>query len=419
MIEEAEKVGSLTKEKMIVEPTSGNTGIGIAMVGAVKGIKTCILMPEKMSTEKEITIKGLGSRIIRTPSNIPSNNPQSHFNQARKIISDSPSTTILLDQYNNPVNPKVHYSTTAEEIWSQCSGRLDCVVIGAGTCGTICGISKRLKELNPNVIVVGVDPEGSKISFSKEDFLKEIPAHPYMVEGIGYDFTPAILENSLVDHWERVSDADSFRMARRIIKEEGILCGGSSGSAMVAAIRAAERFKFTSDRRICVILADGVRNYMSKFFSDDWMQIHNLLENCNSSGDVDANVSSTPVEKKSNTDIWLKGKKSHGLNGKSTVKDYIKIISDDEEEGYKAIVNMKNEIIGVIDGRALLRRVINSDIMNRCLEDFMVIEFHTSFYGDDLSKIERNIKTGYPCFINRSGEIRRISMRTLLLYQSQ
>lgn len=436
MIEEAEQQGILTKEKKIVEPSSGNTGIGIALVGTVKGYDTCILMPEKMSSEKEITIKCLGSEIMRTPSNVPSTHPKSHFNQARKIINRNPLTSILLDQYNNPENPNIHYSKTAEEIWSQCEGKIDCVVIGAGTCGTICGISKRLKELNPNIIVIGVDPLGSKLSLTREEeaMQDEAGGISYKIEGIGYDFIPNILKEYQIDHWERIGDGESFRMARELIRKEGILCGGSSGSVMVAAIRATKKYKFTSKHRLCVILPDGIRNYMSKFVNDDWMIINNFMDSdggCggNSSVNTSGNSSYTCDNAISNSDVWLRGKNVVGMNGKIKVNELLTLVKDNDDNDdndFIPILNDNLEIIGVIDVRNLCRRVLNQNlddddqnIMNRNIEDFLIKEYHSSAYGDPLPILKRNIKTGYPCFIKGPFEIKSISMRTFLLWEME
>lgn len=242
-------------------------GIGLAMMGAVKGYKTIITMPDKMSDEKADLLNVLGAEIVRTPTQAPHDDPSSHICVARRI-RDSMRDAVILDQYANPGNPKVHYDETAAElIWDgTCDGkRIDMLVMGAGTGGTITGVARRVHECDPGTRVIGVDPIGSVLSGGRE-------VSPYQVEGIGYDFIPDVLDVAVVDGWERTGDRESFLMARELIRHEGLLCGGSSGSAMIGAIKAVKRYGMNqSNKRIIVVLPDSARNYMSKFVSDDWM----------------------------------------------------------------------------------------------------------------------------------------------------
>ena len=270
MILDAEESGRLQKGDVIIEPTSGNTGIGLAMVSAAKGYDCKIVMPEKMSKEKENALKGLGATVIRTPTSAAYNEPDSLIGVARRMLDEIPNAHIL-DQYRNPGNPLAHYEGTADEIIKQCDGKLDMVVVGAGTGGTISGIGRRIKEKVPNCIVVGVDPVGSILSGDHKD------GGPYEVEGIGYDFIPAVCDRKVVDKWYRTVDKESFAMIRRLHREEGILAGGSSGSALSAAIKACKDAGFGPEHRCVVILPDSVRNYMTKFLSDDWMIERHLL----------------------------------------------------------------------------------------------------------------------------------------------
>lgn len=267
MIEEAEKSGRIKPGDTLIEPTSGNTGIGMALAGAVKGYHVIITMPEKMSREKQVILEALGAKIIRTPTEAAWDAPESHIGVAKKLQAELPNAHIL-DQYANPDNPLAHYYGTADEILEDLEGQVDMVVIGAGTGGTITGMAKRLKEANPHCIVVGADPIGSILAGGTH-------VATYMVEGIGYDFIPDVLDRSLVDSWVKTNDAQSFQLARRLISEEGLLCGGSSGSTLAAALQMAPQLK--SGANCVIILADGVRNYLSKFVDDKWMKENNFV----------------------------------------------------------------------------------------------------------------------------------------------
>ena len=262
MIEEAEKTGQIKPGDVLIEPTSGNTGIGLALAAAVKGYKMIITMPEKMSKEKEVVLKSLGAKIYRTPTEAAWDAPDSHISLAKKLNDEIPNSHIL-DQYANPANPNAHYKYTAEEIIRDLGENLKMVVSGVGTGGTITGIAKKLKEYNAEIQIIGVDPEGSILGGGTK-------IYPYHVEGIGYDFFPDVLDNSLIDQYIKSNDKDSFTIARRLIKEEGLLCGGSSGSAVWAALNAAKNL---NENDVClVMLPDSIRNYLSKFVDDDWLE---------------------------------------------------------------------------------------------------------------------------------------------------
>ncbi|XP_072513703.1 cystathionine beta-synthase a [Salminus brasiliensis] len=266
MVEDAERAGTLKPGDTIIEPTSGNTGIGLALAAAVKGYRCIIVMPEKMSMEKVDVLRALGAEIVRTPTSARFDSPESHVGVAWRLKNEIPNSHIL-DQYRNPSNPLAHYDTTAEEILEQCDGKVDMLVAGAGTGGTITGIARKLKEKCPNIKIVGVDPEGSILAEPEE--LNQTDKTQYEVEGIGYDFIPTVLDRAVVDSWYKSNDEESFAMARMLIRDEGLLCGGSSGTAMAAAVRVAKELK--EGQRCVVILPDSIRNYMSKFLSDKWM----------------------------------------------------------------------------------------------------------------------------------------------------
>ncbi|XP_053482138.1 cystathionine beta-synthase-like protein isoform X1 [Ictalurus furcatus] len=266
MVEDAERDGILKPGDTIIEPTSGNTGIGLALVAAVKGYRCIIVMPEKMSMEKVDVLRALGAEIVRTPTAARFDSPESHVGVAWRLKNEIPNSHIL-DQYRNAGNPLAHYDNTAEEILKQCDGKIDMLVAGAGTGGTITGIARKLKEKCPNIKIIGVDPEGSILALPED--LNKTEKTQYEVEGIGYDFIPTVLDRSVVDGWCKTNDEESLNMSRMLIRQEGLLCGGSSGSAMDAAMKMAKELK--EDQRCVVILPDSLRNYMTKFLSDKWM----------------------------------------------------------------------------------------------------------------------------------------------------
>lgn len=266
MVRKAQESGRIKPGDTLIEPTSGNTGIGIALAGAVLGYKVIITMPEKMSQEKQSVLERLGAVIFRTPTEAAWNDPDSHISLAKKLQSEIPHSHIL-DQYANPDNPNAHYYGTAQEIIDDFGKDLHMVVAGVGTGGTITGIAKKLKEYNPSIQIIGVDPEGSILGGGTE-------ITPYRVEGIGYDFFPEVLDNTLIDSYVKTNDINSFRMARRLIHDEGLLVGGSSGAAMWAALQAARSLE--KGQKCLVILPDSIRNYMSKFANDNWMKAEGL-----------------------------------------------------------------------------------------------------------------------------------------------
>jgi cysteine synthase A len=267
MIEQAEREGRIKPGDTLIEATSGNTGIGFAMAGAIKGYKVVITMPEKMSHEKLVVIESLGAKIYRTPTEAKWDDPDSHLSLAKRLQKEIPNAHIL-DQYTNPANPDIHFAATAQEILDDFGQDLAMVVMGVGTGGTITGVAKRLKAAIPNIKIIGADPYGSILGGGTE-------VYPYLVEGIGYDFFPKVLDNSVVDEYVKVSDKDSFHMARKLIRKEGLLVGGSSGTALWAALQAARSLK--AGQKCLVILPDSIRNYLSKFVDDNWLAEQGMM----------------------------------------------------------------------------------------------------------------------------------------------
>lgn len=275
IIEDAEQRGELKPGGVIVEGTSGNTGVGLAVAAAIKGYRCIFTMPDKMSQEKVRLLKAYGAEVVITPTAVPPDHPDNYVNKAKQLVKDTPGA-VLANQFYNQVNPQAHYDTTGPEIWTQTEGRVTHFVAGAGTGGTVSGTGKYLKEKNPKVRVIAGDPQGSLYTgYSKTKSLGE--GHPYKVEGIGGDKIPSTIWFDYVDEFRQVSDRDSLVMARRLAREEGMLVGGSAGLNVVLALEIAREL---DDPSACVvtILCDTGERYLSKVFSDEWMQENQLLD---------------------------------------------------------------------------------------------------------------------------------------------
>ena len=275
IIEDAEQRGELKPGGVIVEGTSGNTGVGLAVAAALKGYRCIFTMPDKMSQEKVRLLKAYGAEVVITPTAVPPDHPDNYVNKAKQIVKDTPGA-ILANQFFNQVNPEAHYQTTGPEIWAQTEGRVTHYVAGAGTGGTVSGAGKYLKEKNPRVRVIGGDPQGSLYTgFSRSRTLGE--GYPYKVEGIGGDKIPSTIWFDVIDEFRQVSDRDAFSMARRLAREEGILVGGSAGLNVALAVEIAREI---DDPSACIvtILCDTGERYLSKLFNDEWMHENQLLE---------------------------------------------------------------------------------------------------------------------------------------------
>ncbi|CAG8622286.1 11800_t:CDS:2 [Ambispora leptoticha] len=368
MIEEAEREGRIKPGYTIIEPTSGNTGIGLALAAAIKGYRTIITLPEKMSQEKVDVLKALGAEIVRTPTEAAWDAPESHIGVAKRLNEEIPNS-VILNQYNNPYNPIAHYDHTAEEILNACDGKIDVLVAGAGTGGTISGIARKLKERVPNVKIVGVDPVGSLLA-DPENPNQEIVS--YKVEGIGYDFVPDTLDRSSVDQWIKTVDKDSFIMARRLIREEGLLCGGSSGSAMWAALQVAKTLK--KGQRIVVIMPDNVRNYMTKFLNDNWMKENGFLDEA------------TKKEQKTKVEQWggatikdLNLKLAITINSQSACREAISIL---EKNGFDQLPVIdegpKNKLVGLVTLGNLLSRISTGRATSQSPVSAVMFKFNKS-----------------------------------------
>ncbi|KFM60452.1 Cystathionine beta-synthase, partial [Stegodyphus mimosarum] len=382
MVEEAEKQGIIKPGYTLIEPTSGNTGIGLALAAAVKGYNCTIVMPEKMSTEKVNILRALGAEIVRTPTNARFDAPESHISVAQKVNCQIPNS-VILDQYRNPGNPLAHYDTTAEEILIQCDNKIDMIVMGAGTGGTITGVGRKIKERCPNCKVVGVDPYGSILA--EPEILNETDKTSYEVEGIGYDFVPTVLDRSIVDKWIKTDDKESFQMARMLIKKEGLLCGGSSGSALSAALKVAKELK--EGQRCVVLLPDGVRNYMTKFLTDSWLSERDFID----------------IHSEMSAKHWWWDLKVSSLNllapltilPHMSCQDAIDIMN---REGYDQlpVVDDSGEIKGMITLGNIMAKIMAGNLMTTSLvSDILYTKFHKITLETSLGRLSRILDRGH------------------------
>ncbi|MCW2925830.1 MAG: Cystathionine beta-synthase [Thermoleophilia bacterium] len=268
MIEAAERDGSLVPGGTIVEPTSGNTGVGLAMAAIERGYRCVFVMPDKISPEKQDLLRAYGAEVVVCPTQVEADDPRSYYSVSDRLAAELPNA-VKLNQYENQANPRTHYETTGPELWAQVDGRIDAFVCGVGTGGTATGIGRFLKEQDPAIQVIGCDPPGS-IYVTPDD------VHSYLVEGIGEDFWPGTFQYDIVDRWITVEDRDSFAMANRLAREEGILAGGSCGTALHGALQVAR--ELGEGKRVVCLLPDSGRGYISKVYNPDWLLEHGMID---------------------------------------------------------------------------------------------------------------------------------------------
>jgi cystathionine beta-synthase len=377
MIEQAERDGKLQPGGTIVEPTSGNTGVGLAIAAAIKAYRCIFVMPDKMSQEKIALLRAYGAEVVICPTAVPPDSPESYYSVSDRLAEEIPGG-FKPDQYSNMANPDAHYEVTGPEIWEQTSGELAAIVISVGTGGTISGVGRFFKERKPEVLIVGADPEGSVYTANDE-----ADVHPYLVEGIGKDSWPQTMDPEVVDEWIRVSDRDSFLTARRLAREEGILAGGSAGTTLWAALQVAERLG--SDAQILTIIPDTGRNYLSKFYDDNWMLDHGFLERRTPAPTVGAVLQAKHAEEPGVPEFVVIG--SHQKVGEAIelMQRYsisqLPVVRDGASESLA-------DVVGSLQDRDLLDRVFkNPDALHEDVANAMQPPLATIDAGDSLNDV--------------------------------
>lgn len=358
MIEAAEREGRLRPGGTIVEGTSGNTGVGLAIAAALKGYKTIFVMPDKMSDEKIRQLRAFGARVVITPTAVDPDDPRSYYSVSRRLAEETPNA-ILAGQYWNPANPEAHYRTTGPELWRQTGGRISVFVAGMGTGGTISGAGRFLKEQNPNIKVIGVDPVGSLLHHYFHT--RQLgPAHSYKVEGVGEDFLPATLDFDVIDDTVQVSDRESFTMTRRLVREEGLFCGGSSGLAVAGALKwlRTSGGYLTDDDLVVVLLPDSGSRYLSKIFDDNWMRENGFLEQGTVADLIHTRPQTLIVARPDNTvESVIRQMKAHSISQMPVLN---------EHERLEGLVGESDLLDYLISGGAMdhpITEVINRDVV--------------------------------------------------------
>ncbi|CCD26224.1 cystathionine beta-synthase CYS4 NDAI_0H00500 [Naumovozyma dairenensis CBS 421] len=406
MIEEAESTGKISpKTTTLIEPTSGNTGIGLALIAAIKGYRTIITLPEKMSNEKVSVLKALGAEIIRTPTEAAWDSPESHIGVAKRLEREIPGA-VILDQYNNMKNPDAHYFGTGKEIMEQLKDvnrfqDLNAVVAGAGTGGTISGIAKFIKEQNENIKIVGADPVGSILALPNK--LNETDVTSYKVEGIGYDFIPKVLDRSLVDVWYKTEDKPAFKYARQLISNEGVLVGGSSGSAFTALVEYCnDHPELTENDVIVLIFPDSVRSYLTKFVDDEWLKKNDLWDDDillrfnNDGGDNKEKKTDNDVFKNATVrDLHLKPVVS--VKETTKVADVIKILRDNSFDQVPALTE-DGKLSGLVTLSQLLKKLSNGTVTRDSEIKGTYLDFKKLNNFDEVSSYNDN-KSGKKKFV--------------------
>lgn len=391
IIQEAEREGLLKPGGTVVEATSGNTGIGLALAAAIRGYQTIFVMPDKMSEEKRQNLRAFGAKVVITPTGVPPESPQSHYSVAARLAKETPNS-FYSNQYHNLKNRDTHYLRTGPEIWEQTGGNFDAIVIGMGTCGTISGIGKFLKEKKPSIKVVGVDPKGSILKDLFETG-KAPHSHSYKVEGIGEDMVPANLDFSVIDEIVRVEDKESLLMTRALLTKEGIFCGTSSGAAVVGAIRYLSQQ--TKPQRVIVVIPDSGNRYLSKVFNDAWMVENSFLEKKpeNRIGDL------------------LQGLNKHQKIIYASVDDKVeKVVQQMKDQGVSQLPVLRaGQVVGIIAETAMLRPLFMGTIRpSDAIESLVESNYALVQESDPIGRLNDIFTSGKVALVFEGNELRHI-----------
>jgi cystathionine beta-synthase len=392
MIEDAERRGLLRKGGTIVEPTSGNTGVGLAMAAAIKGYRLICTMADKQSQEKRDLLRAYGAEVVVCPSAVPPESPESYYKVADRLTREIPGA-FQPNQYYNAMNPEAHYRTTGPEIWEQTEGRITHLVAGVGTGGTVTGAGRFLKERRRDLIVVGADPQGSIYTGD---------IHPYKTEGIGEDFYPGTFDPAIVDSWVRVSDRDAFLTARRLTREEGILVGGSSGTAMFAGLEIA---KDLDERAFVVVMfADSGRSYLSKIYNDEWMRQNGFLGFV-----VPATVNDVVKDRVGTPELIVVSKSQTVRSAIDTMQRYgisqIPVTAN-------GAANALSDIVGSVQEKTMLDRVFREPaLVDERVERLMEAPFPVVQATDDIERLYQELSGGAPALL-AAREDRPVSIIT-------
>lgn len=405
MIEQAEREGKIKPGGTIVEATSGNTGMGLAIACAIKGYKSVFVMPDKMSEEKRQNLRAFGAKVVITPTGVAPDSPQSHYSVAARIARETPNS-FHIDQYNNPNNRETHYRSTGPEIWRQTGGDIDAIVMGMGTCGTISGIGRFIKEKKPTIKIVGVDPKGSIL---KELFEtgKAPVAHTYKIEGIGEDMKPGNCDFSFVDEIVQVEDKEAYLMTRAMLTKEGIFVGSSAGAAVVGALRYMSQNE--KNGRVLVILPDSGNRYLSKAFNDAWMIENGFMEKR-----PEATISDIVRTLNKNTRVLC-----------ASVTDCVEeVVSSMREGGVSQLPVMKgSEVAGVISETDLLRPLFMGSVRpSDRIESLINRNFAIVQPNDDIGRLHEIFTSGKIALVMNGNEVKnvvtKIDLISFLSHQS-
>jgi len=391
MIEAAEREGKLKPGGTIVEPTSGNTGVGLAIAAAIKGYRCIFVMPDKMSQEKISLLRAYGAEVVISPTAVEPESPDSYYSVSDRLAEEIPGG-FKPDQYSNMANPQAHFETTGPEIWEQTGGELDAVVIALGTGGTVSGVARYLKQQNPEIRIVGADPEGSIYSQPND-------VHPYLIEGIGEDFYPATMDLSLIDEFVTVSDRDSFVTARRMAREEGLLVGGSGGTAVWATLEVARRLG--AGTTVLTLIPDGGRAYLSKFYDDNYMLEHGFLERSAPVPTVEQVLRHTRGEHAELPELVT-------IEASHKVGEAIELMQR-YSISQLPVVHSKPadslaDVVGSLQERGLLDRVFkNPDALNEGVAQAMQPPLHVIDAGESIDRVFAELTAGSPAVVVAIG----------------